>query len=59
MPIAGIAAMRSRVVIAAPTVDGEYHVSLKVTDAAGRNDESTALLNYGSQRSLTTYEDIL
>jgi hypothetical protein len=59
MPIAGVPAMGSRVGIVAPTVDGDYHVTLKVTDAAGRNRESTALLNFGSQRALITPEDIL
>ncbi|WP_291691643.1 alpha-amylase family glycosyl hydrolase [Bradyrhizobium sp.] len=42
-PLPGLPAVGKQVALARPTVDGEYFVTLRVTDAAGRFDESTAM----------------
>lgn len=42
-PLAGLPASGERLLIPAPLSDGEYYVTLRVTDAAGQADESTAM----------------
>lgn len=42
-PLAGLPASGVRQVLTPGPVDGEYRVTLKITDARGRSDESTAL----------------
>ncbi len=40
-PIAGLPARGRQVALAAPPVDGDYEVTLRVTDGLGRSDESS------------------
>lgn len=43
-PLAGLPASGPRIDISAPPADGEYKITLRVTDRRGRSDESTVLL---------------
>jgi glycosidase len=40
-----------RLQLNSPTVDGEYYLTLRVTDALGRHDESTGVFRVRSQRA--------
>ncbi|HET9149882.1 MAG TPA: alpha-amylase family glycosyl hydrolase [Alphaproteobacteria bacterium] len=41
-PLPGLPATAKQIVLTPPAVDGEYYVTLRVTDSLGRSDESTA-----------------
>jgi cyclomaltodextrinase / maltogenic alpha-amylase / neopullulanase len=41
-PLSGLPQHGKRITLSSPTSDGEYHVTLRVTDSDGRSDESTA-----------------
>lgn len=49
-PLAGLPAEGRRVALDPPAVDGEYYVTLAVTDRAGRRDESTAMFRVSGGR---------
>jgi cyclomaltodextrinase / maltogenic alpha-amylase / neopullulanase len=42
-PLAGLPAQGAQVTLPVPSRDGAYYVTLRVTDAAGRSDESTVV----------------
>lgn len=42
-PLAGLPSTGRRIELHPPRLDGEYYVTLRVSDAAGRSDESTAV----------------
>jgi cyclomaltodextrinase / maltogenic alpha-amylase / neopullulanase len=42
-PLPGLPARGERVALAKPTIDGEYFVTLRITDAVGSSDESTLM----------------
>jgi len=50
-PIAGLPAHDDRVSVPAPSVDGEYNVTLEIADAAGRRDRSTATFRVQNGRA--------
>lgn len=50
-PLPGLPATGSQVVLPAPTVEGEYFVTLRVTDAIGRADEGTAMFRVRQGRA--------
>jgi cyclomaltodextrinase / maltogenic alpha-amylase / neopullulanase len=43
-PLAGLPMAGERIALPVPTTDGEYYVTLRVTDAAERVDESTVMI---------------
>lgn len=49
-PLAGLPAEGRRIALDPPAVDGEYYVTLAVTDAAGRRDESTGVFRVAGGR---------
>lgn len=50
-PLEGLPARGQQVILPLPPRDGEYYVTLRVTDAAGRSDESTALFKIAGGRA--------
>ena len=50
-PLPALPATGRHVALAKPTVDGEYFVMLRVTDAVGRADESTAMFRVREGRA--------
>jgi cyclomaltodextrinase / maltogenic alpha-amylase / neopullulanase len=51
MPIPGLPAVGKQVAVTKPAVDGEYFVTLRVTDAEGRADESTVMFRVRGGRA--------
>lgn len=58
-PLAGLPESGPRIDLAAPVPDGEYEVTLGITDAAGRTDDSTVLLRarQGALRAVDAEHD--
>lgn len=52
-PLAGLPAQQMHVDLPAPQRDGEYYVTLRVRDALGRDDESTAMFRVRDGRAET------
>lgn len=50
-PLEGLPAEGERITLPAPAVDGEYYVTLQVTDMLGRSDESTAMFRVRDGRA--------
>lgn len=50
-PLRGLPAEGERIALPAPPVDGEYYITLRVTDALGRSDESTAVFRVRDGRA--------
>jgi glycosidase len=51
-PLAGLPASGKRLLLRAPALDGEYEITLRVTDALGRADESTAMFRVRGGRAV-------
>lgn len=51
-PLPGLPSTEDRLTLPAPSTDGEYGVTLRVTDALGRSDESTVLFRARGGKAL-------
>jgi cyclomaltodextrinase / maltogenic alpha-amylase / neopullulanase len=50
-PLPDLPASGKLIALTKPTIDGEYYVTLRVTDAVGRSDESTVMLRVRQGRA--------